>query len=285
MFCFIILHYKVYRETIQCVNSILNNVTGKKKIIIVDNCSPDNSFSILSNYYDDNTVVDVIKTNQNLGFANGNNFGYEYCLKKYNPSFIVVMNNDMTILQSSFIKKIQESYAQHHFHVLGPDIYSTKKHLHQNPQTRKILNRKQLQKYNFKLRIKYALRFLIKIKHFYNKNKIKKTKDITPYIDQIRTNCLLHGSCYIFSPLYIKNNPGNCFYTKTFMYMEAEILYYLCRKRNEKIIYDPRIKIFHHEDVSTDAAHADMYQKSIFSLKCLINSTQAFISLMNRYGD
>ena len=39
MVCFVILHYMAFEETKSCVNSILNNVEGEKKIIIVDNAS------------------------------------------------------------------------------------------------------------------------------------------------------------------------------------------------------------------------------------------------------
>ena len=37
MTCFVILHYMAADETIKCVDSILNNVEGEKKIIVVDN--------------------------------------------------------------------------------------------------------------------------------------------------------------------------------------------------------------------------------------------------------
>lgn len=43
MVCFMILHYMVADETIQCVDSILSNVIGDKHILVVDNCSPNGS--------------------------------------------------------------------------------------------------------------------------------------------------------------------------------------------------------------------------------------------------
>ena len=42
-FCFIILHYITFDDTVFCCNSILKNVVGRKKIIIVDNGSQNNS--------------------------------------------------------------------------------------------------------------------------------------------------------------------------------------------------------------------------------------------------
>ena len=72
MICFVILHYMATDETIICVDSILENVNGDKRIIIVDNASPNNSFDELNIKYKDNILVDVISTDENLGFAKGN---------------------------------------------------------------------------------------------------------------------------------------------------------------------------------------------------------------------
>lgn len=158
MVCFIILHYKVYEETIRCVDSILNNVIGDKKIIIVDNFSNNNSFEELQKYYKTNNDVEIIKTNENKGFANGNNFGYHYAKRKYNFDFCIVMNNDMEILQKDFISKIYENYQNDKFDILGPDIYSTKAERHQNPQALRNYTLKELKKFRNKLflRIKFT---------------------------------------------------------------------------------------------------------------------------------
>ena len=51
MVCFVILHYMALEETIQCVESILNNIEGDKKVIVVDNCSPNNTGADLEKRY------------------------------------------------------------------------------------------------------------------------------------------------------------------------------------------------------------------------------------------
>lgn len=290
MICFVILHYIATDETIKCVDSIINNVIGDKKIIIVDNFSPNNSYVDLKKNYQNIKSIDVIKTNSNLGFANGNNFGYQYAISKYNPEFIVVMNNDMEILQNNFIDLIYENYKNYNFCIMGPDIYSTKKEYHQNPQVRKLMNYKQLKNSYIKLKIKNIFNFIIpikwKIKEIMHKNydnydNYKNRK----FINDVVINPMLHGSCYIFSKSFINKHPNSCFYQKTFMYLEAEILYYLALKNKEKMIYCPNLKVFHHEDVSTDYTFKKQYKKSIFSIKCLLSSTKAFIKLMEEYGD
>ena len=273
MVCFIILHYNVFEETIKCVDSILKNVEGDKKIIIVDNCSKNDSYIQLLEYYNGNTVVDVLKTESNLGFANGNNFGYHYAKDKYEFDFCIVMNNDMEILQKDFIKKIYEKYSNEKFDILGPDIYSTKVKKHQNPQATKNYTLKELKRFR-------AILFLRnKFKHLffylsYIKKIIKKGEEIV--------GLPLHGSCYVFSKDFIKKH-NKCFYDKTFMYQESYILHFLTMKNNEKMIYFPEVQVLHHEDVSTDSVYAKKYSKYIFINKCLYDSTKVFIKLMQKY--
>ena len=115
MVAFIILHYMALEETIACVESILNNVLGEKKIVVVDNASPNGSIVGLREKYEKHPDVDVLETGDNLGFAKGNNFGYKFAVEKYSPSFIVVMNNDMEITQKEFISGIYRSYEEYQY--------------------------------------------------------------------------------------------------------------------------------------------------------------------------
>ena len=296
MVCFVILHYMALEETVVCVESILHNVEGEKRIIVVDNDSPNGSVKELRDKYGDDPLVDVLETGENLGFARGNNYGYRYAVEHYAPSFIVVMNNDMEIRQNDFIERMEQSYEEHRFAIMGPDIYSTKKKYHQNPQTRKIMTRKDLEKSVRVLTAKNALRFVFPVKWFLAEKfrgvrklrgaeKPAQIRSDERYVDHVVVEPLLHGSCYIFSEDFIKRHPDGCFYDKTFMYMEAEILYYQARRDGEKMIYDPGLKVDHHEDVATDATFKKQSQKSIFTVKCMLQSTKAFLDLMDRDGN
>ena len=288
MICYVVLHYMVLDETSACVD-LTKKIKGDKRIIIVDNASPNGSIKQIHSLYDADPVVDIIESPSNLGYARGNNLGYEYAISQYDPDFIVVMNNDMVIKQDDFNKKIYDAYSKYHFFILGPDIYSTQKKYHQNPQTRHILNKKELKKEYAKLYwkdkfsclvpLKWAIKSLIKhneeTNHDYENRK---------YVDHVVINPLLHGSCYVFSRDFVKRLPQKCFFDGTFMYLEAEILYYQAKRDGEKMIYYPDLKVDHHEDKSTDAKLKNQAKKSIFSIKCLKDSTKAFIDLMEKDG-
>ena len=104
------------------------------------------------------------------------------------------------------------------------------------------------------------------------------------FVREVVVNPLLHGSCYVFSRDFLSRHPNECFYSKTFMYLEAEILYYQAIRDGEKMLYCPALRVEHHEDVATDAEFKKQYQKSIFSVRCLLQSTAALIELMERDG-
>lgn len=102
-------------------------------MIIVDNASPNKSGMILEKEYAENNNIDIIISNDNLGFAKGNNLGYKLA-KKYDPDYIIILNSDIVISQEDFCSRIDYAYNKYNFDVLGPDIYSTKMKYHQNPQ-------------------------------------------------------------------------------------------------------------------------------------------------------
>ena len=73
----------VVSETSACVESI-KKIEGDKKIIIVDNASPNGSVKQIRELYGADSTVDIIESSSNLGYARGNNLGYEYVISKYN---------------------------------------------------------------------------------------------------------------------------------------------------------------------------------------------------------
>ena len=290
MICFLILHYLVLEETQKCVDSIINNVKGEKKIIIVDNCSPNNSYEQLKEYYNNNDLVEIIQNNENNGFAKGNNFGYTHILNQYKPDFICCMNNDMEINQPNFIELIYNIYDRTGFYVLGPDIYSPYYNIHQNPEKKTIREYKDVcEKVSFfekerKRKIKFYLKGYVKsikvINNLYYHFKKKKANKNIEWKKEI-IGTALHGSCLIFSKKFI-NARNYAFYPETNFYCEAQILDYECRRDNMLMVYSPELKVIHYEDKATNAVFRKYALKAIFVNECMYNSLLAFKSLMEK---
>lgn len=283
---FVILHYIAIEDTIECINSIKNNINySDKSIVVVDNGSPNNSGSILKEKYKDDSMVNIIISDKNLGFSKGNNLGYKYAKDVLNADYIVILNNDTVIEQNDFSDKLIELYIEKEYHILGPDIISTKiKGYHQNPCIIKVFNnRNDVKKYIKKLKIGYYKCLFKKYTKTYNLvNRLKKNTNninLNNYINYDMENVKLHGSCLIFSKKYIEENEY-AFNPNTFMYMEEDILYYECKKKNYKMLYSPRIKIYHKEDISTEAVLKRNVDKDIFIFKNSIDSCKVMYDVV-----
>ena len=107
---FVILHYQAINETIDCVNSIKRILHNQNyKIVIVDNCSPNKSGHKLKQMYGNDQNVYCLLNHKNLGFANGNNIGYQFAKNHLNCDFICCLNNDTLMtekIQSTLVNTI-----------------------------------------------------------------------------------------------------------------------------------------------------------------------------------
>lgn len=282
MICFVILNYIAFKQTTKAVDRV-RSLTGNKKIIIVENGSPNESATFLEQQYKDIEEVVILKNKKNVGFAKGNNIGYSFAKKQYNPDFIVVMNSDVEILQNDFENNIIKSFEKNKFFILGPDIITAEGGRHQNPQHVFDSSINNLRKMRRKLILKNRLKFFfwIRWKLFKNIKANRIIKANNQVANHVIEDVQLHGSFYVFSKLFIEKN-NNCFYSKTFMYMEAQILYFLAKKYGYKMIFDPSIKVIHIDDVSTNLTFNTRYKKAVFSNKALLQSVNAFIDLINK---
>ena len=292
-FGFVILHYMAQQMTEDCVDSLLEKFSDKNiKIVIVDNASKNNSGKFLEEKYANNNLVKVIINKKNLGFACGNNIGFDYLKNNYNIDFMIVMNNDVFIKSQDFLEKIVELYQKHKYAVLGPDIFAPNLNVYQNPQE---YNLPTVGSYEYW--IKEYKKILRKTKFLYYKEKILKllkhnqettSKSYTPenknnnHEQNTIENCILYGACFIFSKDFI-NNREYAFYPKTFLYFEEHILTLQCINQKLLIIYSPEIKIEHLCNVSTDYAYGRSYKKQCLLLTNSIKGMKEYIKLYKEY--
>ncbi|MCT3551748.1 glycosyltransferase [Lentilactobacillus buchneri] len=99
----ILLNYNDYENTIKFVNEH-NNFEELNKIIIVDNCSLDNSYVILQDVFKNNSKIDIIQSTSNGGYSSGNNFGIKYALRNYKIDSFIIANPDTRIDYKNFNK-------------------------------------------------------------------------------------------------------------------------------------------------------------------------------------
>lgn len=104
--CLIVLNYNDWETTLSFLK-FTNQIDYIEKIIVVDNKSTDDSFAKLRNEI--SNKIDVISTNENGGYAKGNNYGMFYALAHYNVEYFCICNPDVKF-DNSFIKNLLESF-------------------------------------------------------------------------------------------------------------------------------------------------------------------------------
>lgn len=281
---FVILQYMASQETLLCVESIRKHVgTDNYKIIIVDNDSPDNAYQVIVETLADVSDVVVLKTESNLGFARGNNVGYQYAVKHFQSDFIVLLNNDILLFQDDFYGFINRKFDECSFAVFGPMILtkdgtytSNPVSFENSPRTEiKVLRLIKKNKVKLILAKLHMLKFVSKYIH--NKKKV----DGLCYLQDLINVCL-HGSFMVFSKQYIKSFPYGLD-ERTFMYGEEPLLQLHVLHAGMKTLYSPNYIVYHKEDVSTDAALKGSSRKMIFTLENNIKSEYLYLDTLREY--
>jgi GT2 family glycosyltransferase len=90
--CIVILNYNDSERVIDLVRHI-SGYNSLKQIVLVDNCSTDDSYEKLKKI--ENDKINVIQTEKNMGYAVGNNFGANYALEKWDVETLFFANPDV----------------------------------------------------------------------------------------------------------------------------------------------------------------------------------------------
>lgn len=285
MIVFVILHYQSFDETVAEVMHVINDLSGKSKVVIVDNASPNGSGKKLEELFLNNKNVDVILSNNNTGYAKGNNLGIRYALEKYSPDFIILANNDIEFKQNNFLELLKESFQKKNFDILGPDIFVPETGIHQNPKQSNSYTIEQVQKINNNSRrllnqnkLLFSFRANLKRVSKLRKFVIQKRKATSIKRDIVQLNIVLHGSLLVFSKKFFDKMVVP-FDEKTFFYFETEILDRKMKDLNMIAKYDPSMLVYHHQNTSTKQSFKNAKAQQAFQLINMIKSTQRFIDL------
>lgn len=280
----VILHYNTIQNTIECVESIRNQLKNQDyHIVIVDNASPNDSFSELIKKYNRTKDVTLIKNECNLGFAKGNNIGYRFAKYDLKARYIMMINNDTKLLQSDFISEIDNTFKREEFYVMGPMILTRDGRYTSNP-VRTTLTKEQvdssIQHYKKELLyLKFHILWAQNAFHFIKSLFQKKNEDTITHTT-LHRNVELHGCCLIFSPLYIHKYEG--LDDRTFMYEEERILFKHMMDAGELMLYNPRLIIYHKERATTSEVHRGRREQNKFLWE---NSLQSAYVLKGMFDD
>ena len=100
----IIINWKKYDLTLNCIDSVLKSSYKNFKIILIDN-EAQNSFPYEINKCE---KIQIIKNQNNEGFSKANNQGIKYSIKN-GFDYVLLLNNDTLIKNDLIDSLIQQS--------------------------------------------------------------------------------------------------------------------------------------------------------------------------------
>ena len=104
----IVLNWNGKDLTIECLESLKQVNYSNFNILVVDNGSTDGSVELLKEKFPE---VSILVLEKNLGYAAGNNRGFD-SLKPDQPEFVIFLNND-TIVDENFIEPLVKQLLTH----------------------------------------------------------------------------------------------------------------------------------------------------------------------------
>lgn len=224
---FVVLNYNTWEETIKCVESIISTFHGKKKIMVVDNASTNNSYTKLCDTFKDNRYSDVecILSDKNGGFAYGNNIGIRKC-KALNIKYAIVTNNDVVFLERTIEGLLDDIKRNENTVQIAPRIL--------NPDMQTISmpwkSRQSLSQF-------LGLRSASKI--IYKENEINGLKKVY----------MVSGCCFIIDVDKFINM--GAIDDGTFLYMEEGTISMSALKYGYDVMYDQSLSVIHNHGQST----------------------------------
>ncbi|HDR7588030.1 hypothetical protein BW899_17010 [Bacillus mycoides] len=256
----VILNWNNSVATINLIDNIMDNIGDKfvYKLYVVDNGSEDDSVNIIkkhSSRYPE-SLFQIIESDINLGYAQGNNLGIEECIKE-ECEYITILNNDI-ILKTSIFEEMAE------FLSLNDDVGLV---------TPKILNEDQsIQKWCARRDTKIVHRFFVysPLQRLLSKTKTYKEYFYDVQMMDIPTEIeLFSGAAFMMKREIFEQ--VKMFDPNTFLYEEELILAHKIRALDKKIYLMPNVSVIHEDGGTTNRLGLVKYKYMLESENYYLN--------------
>lgn len=231
------------KDYIDSINKLIIDKNDKVEIIIVDNQSELDDFENLKTYCSTIGNVRIVRPKKNLGYFKGLNEGIIE-VDKDKTTMLVVGNNDLTF-DINFIQNLKKIDYDNDVLVIAPNII-TKEGRQQNPHvinSVSTIERIKTRVYFTNYYVGQAFRFInqslrrlinkpVVLKNTYGQMKIKRGI----------------GACYVLTPIFF--NYFDKLDDRVFMWGEETLISNQVESAKGYTLYDPTIKITHHESAS-----------------------------------
>ena len=245
----VILNYNTSKDTITCHKSIRDTYGNDILIIIVDNKSTDESFTLISNRFKDEINTIIVSSEINGGYAAGNNIGIKKALE-YNVDGILVSNSDIIFKENSINDMVNFALSSDECGIVAPKTLNTK------GECSTLLRKRSLNLWS-------VLILSSILKSVFKKSRSKYVYDPIKIIDTTEVE-VISGSCFYMKTEVIREI--GLLDENTFLFAEEYILERKMSKTKFKTYYLPKAVVIHNHGVSTKKNYNFSYTKSVESL-------------------
>lgn len=250
----VILNYNDYANTRQCVLH-LRSLKLINYIVVVDNCSSDDSYEKLSHLKHEIDGWFLLRTEANKGYGYGNNRGIAFLRENTDTDIVCISNPDVEF-DDDFVKCIIEDFDNNHDIGLISGIQMT-------PEG-EISPNAFWQRKIFKGEIEFMLRSLTIVRRFVHS---QKRKEFIIKALEAKKNIIdvpVLSGCLFFASIDVMYKIGY-FDENTFLYYEEDILSEKMHRSGFKVCIDPRVRFLHIGGGSTKNV---MDNAKMFEISC-----------------
>jgi GT2 family glycosyltransferase len=274
-FGFVVLNYRNHRETVDCVDSIRVLPGDDYRIVVVDNCSPNDSFDVLRARYRDDPKITVLRSGRNGGYSYGNNVGIR-ALREQGIVDVIIATSDTRVEDANILERC--AAAKHAgVAVVGPYI----RDLDNRPQN-PLLTDLSL-RYIAALHLGAAWTILKKIVFGSPLGKLVDKSEVSANLGDAARPVdvyMVHGCFLYLSEHYLEHFP--LLDEDLFMYGEEDIIAYNCIRQNLRVVYDPTIRV-HHGDAKSTNTENDFRGKTLSDSLATLRTKIGFTRLVHAY--
>lgn len=145
----VIVNWNGWRDTVECLQSLLELTYAQFKVVVCDNGSADRSVDKIKEWAKQHGIDNMeygraeaeagggvadpwlvlIRNGENLGFAGGNNVGLRYALARGDCAYAWLLNNDTVVDPNALTRLVERMEQQPSAGICGSTIL-----LHDNPE-------------------------------------------------------------------------------------------------------------------------------------------------------
>ncbi len=115
----VVLNWNGWRDTAECLSSLLRLEYENQRLLVVDNGSTDDSVLRLRSDFPE---IEILETGINLGFAGGNNIGIRHALAQ-GAEFVWLVNNDTKIHSRALTAMVETAHSDVRIGAVGSVLY------------------------------------------------------------------------------------------------------------------------------------------------------------------